>query len=244
MPAVLTRQRLTHLGGHNRGLALPFRPLPGGGAGRFTLGLPDARFLTAPYELLRVNGCMSLQPFLDGLAAGSVIEAGQFLADLGRDPGTVGAADVEQFGAVLAPPPQQHIAEHARLIPGLVEGEGTRGGSIGRTEGVHAAGGRVPVCGEGRTAGDHLLPEPVHVGPVRFQQLVTERQGAGPITVITEELPARSLPSPLGRAARRGQAALTSFMYFVQSQFGPGSVWSVPGTSTWPMMCVRVFGMP
>ncbi len=32
-------------------------------------------------------------------------------------------------------------------------------------------------------------------------------------------------------------------MYRSQSQCGPGSVWSVPGTSTWPMMCSRSTGM-
>lgn len=44
--------------------------------------------------------------------------------------------------------------------------------------------------------------------------------------------------------ARRDQEAATSRMYRSQSQFGPGSVWSAPGTSTWPMMRSRVFGMP
>jgi hypothetical protein len=33
-------------------------------------------------------------------------------------------------------------------------------------------------------------------------------------------------------------------MYVLQFQCGPGSVWSVPGTWTWPTMCVRFLGMP
>ncbi|MFD6426476.1 hypothetical protein [Streptomyces sp. NPDC060198] len=88
-PAFLARQCLMHRLGDGSGLALQLCPLPGGGTGRFALGFPDAGFLAAPYEVLRVEGCLGAQPLFDGLAAGGVIEAGQLLADLGRDPGTV-----------------------------------------------------------------------------------------------------------------------------------------------------------
>jgi hypothetical protein len=93
----------------------------------------------------------------------------------------------------VAPPAQQHVPVHTGLVVGLVEGERPGGGRIGQVHDVHAAGGRVTVVGEGRAAGDHLRRKPVHVGPVLFQQLVAQRRGAGPITVVAEELHAPSL---------------------------------------------------
>jgi hypothetical protein len=88
----------------------------------------------------------------------------------------------------VAPPAQQHVPVHPRLVVGLVEGERPGGGRVGQVDDVHAAGGRFAVGGEGRAASDHLLRVPVHVGPVLFQQLVAQAEGAVPVAVVAEEL--------------------------------------------------------
>ncbi len=107
----------------------------------------------------------------------------------------------------VAPPAQQHVPVHAGLVVGLVERERAGGSGIGQADDVHAAGGRVAVAGEGRAAGDHLCLVPVHVRPVLFQQLLAQRQRAGPVAVVAEELHAHSLDHHAGGPAGNWEPA-------------------------------------
>ncbi|WP_411142167.1 hypothetical protein [Streptomyces sp. x-80] len=102
LPAVLARRRLTDRVGGGRGLSFALRPLLRGGTGLIAPGLLRAGLLPPPREVLRLDGGLLAQPFLKGLSALAVGQAGQLPAGLRADPGAAGPAQVDHVVAVLA----------------------------------------------------------------------------------------------------------------------------------------------
>lgn len=90
-------------------------------------------------------------------------------------------------------------------------------------------------------------------GQPGVRQLTLPSRGALHLPSSSQRTPATTVVRrAFGQGLTRDRSAvgqpvprrLTRRMYRTQSQFGPGSVWSVPGTCTWPRMCARSLGMP
>jgi hypothetical protein len=100
-PAVLTRQGLADRFGGDHGRTFALRLLLGSRMSGVAAGLLRAGLLTAPHEVLRLDGRLLAQPVLEDAPTLAVGEAGQLPVDLGSDPGAAGAPDVEEAGQVL-----------------------------------------------------------------------------------------------------------------------------------------------